>query len=31
MSSEAMKTHYGKMAKYRSSEGRTIKLKCKET
>jgi len=30
MSSEiAMKTHYGKMAKYRSSEGRTIKLKCK--
>ena len=30
MSSEiAMKTHYGKMAKYRSSEGRTIKLVCK--
>ena len=30
MSSEtAMKTHYGKMAKYRSSEGRTIKLRCK--
>ena len=30
MSSEtAMKTHYGKMARYRSSEGRTIKLPCK--
>jgi GMP reductase len=30
MSSDtAMKTHYGKVAKYRSSEGRTIKLKYK--
>ena len=30
MSSDtAMKKHYGKMDKYRSSEGRTIKLKYK--
>ena len=28
-SNTAMKTHYGKVAKYRSSEGRTIKLKYK--
>ena len=30
MSSElAMKKHYGKMAKHRSSEGRVSKIKCK--